>query len=419
MNGELLRLVESIERNRDIAREDVLSAIESALASACRKSRQSEEEINVTIDRETGEISAEAEGEKLDISTAELGRIAAQSAKQVMIQKIREAESEVVFDSFKDRSRTITSGSVVRTEGGTVVVKLGKTEAFLPDYEQVPSERYYPGDRIRVMILDVRKAGNKVKIIVSRTHPDFVIKLFEAEIPEIQEGVVEIKDIAREPGKRSKVAVFSSNPKCDSVGACLGVRGMRVRNIINELRDEKLDIIRWNEDLGEYVKSALRPAQVNKMVLNSNRKHAVVLVDLDQLSIAIGKGGQNVRLASKLVGWEIDVMTTEEYEKRLALEVENIQNLPGVGEKLMKSLLESGYDSLAAIATADPDRLAEIKGLGKKSAAQLIEAAREVAPKQGDQTRKAEKTNYAEEKAPAGNGEATEKDEKAEQEDKS
>ncbi len=285
-----------------------------------------------------------------------------------------------------------------------MVVKLGKSEAFLPDYEQVPSERYYPGDRIRVMILDVRKAGNKVKIIISRTHPDFVRKLFEGEIPEIQEGVVEIKDIAREPGKRSKVAVFSSNPKCDSVGACLGVRGMRVRNIISELRDEKLDIIRWNEDTGEYIKSALRPAQVNRMVLNENRKHCVVLVDLDQLSIAIGKGGQNVRLASKLVGWEIDVMTMEEYEKRLAIEVENIRNLPGVGDRLMKTLLESGYDSIAAIAAADLDRISQLKGLGKKSAEQLIGAARTAHPRQEEQTsrtRKAEREEQAEKKADA------------------
>ena len=375
MNGELLKLVESIQRDRDIAMDDVLSAIESALASACRKSLHIEEEVTVSIDRETGEISAHTADDDTEIPTAELGRIAAQTAKQVMIQKIREAESEVVFDGFKDRNRTIATGSVIRTEGSTVVLKLGKTEAFLPDYEQVSSERYYPGDRIRVLILDVRKSGNKVKIIVSRTHPDLVRRLFESEIPEIQDQVVEIKGIAREPGRRSKIAVYSSNPKCDCVGACLGVRGMRIRNIISELREEKLDIIRWSEDAAEYIKSSLKPAQVTRMMLNEHRKHGVVLVAPDQLSIAIGKGGQNVRLASKLVGWEIDVMTPEECEKKLMVERDKMLKLPGVGEKLIKTLMESGYSSLASVADAEAEDLSSIQGVGKKTAERLVAGA--------------------------------------------
>lgn len=370
-----MRLVESIQRDRDIAMEDVLSAIESALASACRKSLRMEGEVSISIDRETGEISAHAVDDDTEIPTAELGRIAAQTAKQVMMQKIREAESEVVFDGFKDRNRTIATGSVLRTEGSTVVLKLGKTEAYLPDYEQVSSERYYPGDRIRILILDVRKAGNKVKIIVSRTHPEFVRKLFEAEIPEIQEKIVEIKNIAREPGKRSKLAVFSSNPKCDCVGACLGIRGMRIRNIISELREEKIDIIRWSEDTGEYIKSALKPAQVSRTTLSKKRKHGVVLVEPDQLSIAIGKGGQNVRLASKLVGWEIDVMTPEECEKKLVVEREKMLKLPGVGEKLLKTLMESGYDSVASVAETEIEDLSSINGVGEKTAKRIIAGA--------------------------------------------
>lgn len=390
MNGELLRLVKNIQRDRDIAMEDVLSAIETALASACRKSLHIDGEVSVAIDRETGEISAHAVDDDTDISTADLGRIAAQTTKQVMMQKIREAESGVIFENFKDKHRTIATGSVLRTEGSTVVIKLSKTEAFLPDYEQVSFDRYYPGDRIRVLILDVRKSGNKVKIIVSRTHPDLVRKLFESEIPEIQEGVVEIKDLVREPGRRSKIAVYSSNPKCDCVGACLGIRGMRVRNIINELREEKLDIIRWSEDAGEYIKSALKPAQINRMVLNEKRKHCVVLINPDQLSIAIGKGGQNVRLASKLVGWEIDVMTQEEYEKKLMTERENMLTLPGIGEKLLTVLMEAGYTSVEAVREAEIEELSEIKGVSEKKAKQLISGASSLLSKTG---RKPEKNS--------------------------
>ena len=202
-----------------------------------------------------------------------------------------------------------------------------------------------------------------------------VRRLFESEIPEIQDKVVEIRGIAREPGRRSKIAVYSSNPKCDCVGACLGVRGMRIRNIINELREEKLDIIRWSEDAGEYIKSSLKPAQVTRMMLNESRKHGVVLVEPDQLSIAIGKGGQNVRLASKLVGWEIDVMTPEECEKKLVVERDKMLKLPGVGEKLLKALMESGYASLASVADAQVEELSAIKGVAKKTAERLVAAA--------------------------------------------
>ena len=199
--------------------------------------------------------------------------------------------------------------------------------------------------------------------------------MFESEIPEIQEGVVVIKDLVREPGRRSKIAVYSSNPKCDCVGACLGIRGMRVRNIINELREEKLDIIRWSEDANEYIKSALKPAQVNRMVLNEKRKHCVVLISPDQLSIAIGKGGQNVRLASKLVGWEIDVMIQEEYEKKLMAERKKLLNLPGIGEKLLTVLMKAGYTSLETVREAEIEALSEIRGVSGKKAKQLISGA--------------------------------------------
>ncbi len=227
-----------------------------------------------------------------------------------------------------------------------------------------------------------------MKIIVSRTHPDLVRRLFESEIPEIQDQVVEIKGIAREPGRRSKIAVYSSNAKCDSVGACLGVRGMRIRNIINELREEKLDIIRWSEDAAEYIKSSLKPAQVTRMMLNERRKHGVVLVEPDQLSIAIGKGGQNVRLASKLVGWEIDVMTPEECEKRLMVERDKMLKLPGVGEKLLKTLMEAGYDSVAAVADAEVEDLSAIKGVAKKTAERLVAGALAMLSESGRKSRK-------------------------------
>ncbi|KPJ53183.1 MAG: hypothetical protein AMS16_05575, partial [Planctomycetes bacterium DG_58] len=309
MNGELLRLVDAIHRDKNIDRDILLEGIEQALASAARKVYGSEE-ITVTIDRETGDISA-LDGDT-PIDPVSLGRIAAQTAKQVMIQKIREAERDVIFEEYQDRKGQLVTGTVQRFEGGSLIVNLGKTEGILPRGEQIPGEVYQPGDRIRVLVLDVRKVGPRVKIILSRTHPDLIRRLFELEVPEVSEKIIEIKDLSREAGQRTKIAVSSIDSKVDCVGACVGVRGSRIKNIVDELNGEKIDIVRWNESPEVLIMAALKPAEISSIDLDPENMRARVIVPEDQLSLAIGKKGQNVRLASKLSSWELDIVSEAE-----------------------------------------------------------------------------------------------------------
>ncbi len=318
MNGEVLRLVRSLHREKDIDEEIVFQGIEAALLSAARKYFGSEEELSITIDRETGQVIA-MEGTQ-QINPSELGRIAAQTAKQVMIQKIREAECDSITRDFSNRLMTLISGAVQRFEGPNIIVNLGRTEGFLPRSEQLPNESYHVGERIRCLILDVKAVGTKVRVLLSRSHADLVRKLFDMEVPEVAENIVVIKAIAREAGYRTKIAVYSTDPKVDCVGACVGVQGTRIKSIVDELNGEKIDIIRWSDSPEMLISNTLKPAEIAAIELDYDTRHAFVIVPEEQLSLAIGRRGQNVRLAAKLNGWEIDIKTQAEYDSELATE---------------------------------------------------------------------------------------------------
>ncbi|MBI1852427.1 MAG: transcription termination/antitermination protein NusA [Planctomycetes bacterium] len=316
MNGELLRNIVAIAQEKDIDKEVLFESIESALLTAVKKKLGNAEDITVQIDRESGEIKVLEGGSR--IIPIDLGRIAAQTAKQVIIQKIRDAESDGVLREYTTRDHSIVTGTIQRFEGMNLIINLGKTEAVLPKLEQVRGETYHIGDRVRAYVLEVKKAGPKVRIVLSRTHPDFIKRLFEVEVPEIAERIIEIKKLVREPGYRTKIAVSSTDLKIDCVGACVGVRGQRIKNIIDELNGEKIDIIRWNDDPEMLIANALKPAAVTRITLEEERRSALVIVEEDQLSLAIGKRGQNVRLASKLCGWDLDIVTQKELDERQA-----------------------------------------------------------------------------------------------------
>jgi N utilization substance protein A len=383
MNSELLTILDSIEREKGIEKETLFKAIEAALQSAVKKIIDKDAEMaEVNIDRETGEIKILSGGK--EITSEEFGRIAAQTAKQVIIQKIREAEREVIYDDYHNRVGGIVSGTVHRFVKGDIIIDLGKTEAVLPRKEQIPRERYRQGERVRGYVLEVTKTTRGPEIILSRAHSGFIKKMFELEVPEIAEGIVEIKAIAREPGARCKMAVYSKDDKIDAVGACVGMRGNRVKNIVRELHGERIDVIRWNDELREYVKSSLSPAEVTKINIDKEANRIEIIVKDDQLSLAIGKHGQNVRIASKLVGYEIDIRgVTKAPEKEApgkkaaAPKAPTILTLEGVGKKLRDTLLEAGYDTVEKVAGATVKDLTAFKGIGKKGAEKIIDSAKE------------------------------------------
>ena len=310
--SELLRLADTLHREKDIAIESVFQGIEAALLSAARKHLGASDELVVSIDRQTGQLYA-MDGNR-EIAPSELGRIAAQTAKQVMIQKIREAERDSISKDFADRVHTLVTGTVQRFEGPNIVVTLHRTEGFLPRSEQLFNEVYHVGERLRAMVLEVRSVGTRVRVVLSRSHPDFVKQLFELEVPEVAEGLVEISAIAREPGYRTKIAVRSLDPRVDCVGACVGVQGSRIKTIVDELNGEKIDIVRWSDELDLLIANTLKPAEIQSIDLDEENRHALIMVPDDQLSLAIGKRGQNVRLAAKLTGWDIDIKSIEKLE---------------------------------------------------------------------------------------------------------
>jgi N utilization substance protein A len=317
---ELLRLVDAIHRERNIDKEQLFQGLEHALLTAARKRYGEEAEVFVDIDRETGAITVVGPGgKKMDL--AELGRIAAQTAKQVYGQILREAEREVIFSEYDRFQRALVTGTVYRMDGTAVIVNLGKTEGYLPKHEQVRGETYRIGDRILCYVVEVKKIANRVKIILSRSHPDMLRRLFEREIPEVADGVVEIVALVREAGYKTKVAASSLDAKVDPIGACVGVRGTRIKNIIDELGGEKIDIIKWSDEPEVLIVNALKPAQINSITLYEGSKKALVVVDEDQLSLAIGKKGANVRLASKLTGWDIDIMSEAEAKEKGVFDV--------------------------------------------------------------------------------------------------
>lgn len=314
-SADILRYIDSIARDKEIDKESLIQGIEQAMAQALAR-KYGVDDVELAIDRDSGEIEC-----NYDVSMEEQGRIFAMSVKQAIMTRVREAERDVIYDEFEQKLGEIQSGTIQRFEGDTVIVNLGRNiEGILPRAEKVRSESYNVGERIRAMILEVKKVGPRVKVILSRAHRDLVRALFELEVPEISDGTIQIRRIEREPGYRTKLAVDSTDSKVDCVGACVGVRGTRIKSIIDELNGERIDIIRWNDDPQALIANALKPAEVAHIELDPASRKALVLVNEDQQSLAIGRKGQNVRLASKLTGWDIDIMTQAELARSVEAE---------------------------------------------------------------------------------------------------
>jgi N utilization substance protein A len=372
--SELLRIIDTIHRDKNIEKEVVFQAIEAALVSAAKKQYGEDQEIVVAIDRADGSISGTHNGAPLDEGET-LGRIVAQTAKQVIIQKVREAERDALYDEYDKEKGQLVTGVVQRYEGGAATVSLQNCEAILPRSEQIPGETHHANERVRATVFEVKKAGSRVKVILSRTRPALVGRLFEQEIPEIADGVIQIRAMAREPGYRSKVAVSSSDQRVDCVGACVGVRGNRIKNIVDELAGERIDIVRWNDDMQVLIPNALQPAEVEEVILCSMLGRAIVLVREDQLSLAIGRRGQNVRLASKLCGWDIEIMTREELDEQIERAVAGFSALEGVDENLSEKLVGEGFLSYDDLSVIEPDALMEMGELTMEQVDQIVAQA--------------------------------------------
>jgi N utilization substance protein A len=408
MNSELLAVAEYMERERGIDRETLLSAVESALLSASKKSFSQAQDIRIMIDRKTCDVRAfsqlhvvqevkdkinelsyaaaqivkpgSAIGDivEIEVTPKDFGRIAAQTAKQAILHKIRQVEKDKVFEEYKDRRGDIISGTVRRFERSDVMVDLGRAEAVLPAKERVPTEQYAAGDRIRALVMNIENAPNGTQITLSRSHPDFVRRLFELEVSEINDKTVEIKAIAREAGYRSKIAVISNDAKVDPVGACVGLKGIRVKNIVRELSGEKIDIVRWSDDVKTFVTNALAPAKLIRLTVDESMRTVNIIVDSDQLSLAIGKKGQNARLTAKLTGWKIDIQKEESdvsFEEKVAQAVATLAALEGIGEENAERLVQSGFLSLEGILAADMEDLEAIEGITPEVALRIREAA--------------------------------------------
>ena len=407
--SDIKRVVEQVSRDKGIDREVLIRALEEALRSAARKKFGNKLDIEVQYNDESGEIEvfqfkdvAEVvtepafeisleEGRKLDpdcevgdslgtkMDTSTFGRIAAQSAKQVIIQKMKDAEKDAVYANFIDRKGEIINGIVQRIDRGDIVVNLGQTDGIVPVREQVPRESYRRGDRIRAYILDVLHESRGPQIVLSRTHPDFLMDLFRTEVPEISEGIVNIMGASREPGVRAKIAVASNNSDIDPVGACVGMKGSRVQNVVQELRGEKIDIIPWHMDPAKFVCNSLAPAEISRVIIDESNNLMEVIVPDEFLSIAIGKKGQNVRLASKLTGWHLDVKSETRYNEAMQTGYDSLVALPGVGISLADALYESGFYSAEEISEANLEDLVQIRGIGEEKAVKLLEAAEQAA----------------------------------------
>jgi N utilization substance protein A len=385
---DLLDIIDKMHREKNIPKEVIFEGIQAAVQMATERHYGTDEDIVVTIDRDSGEIKAK-KGE-LVVEPELLGRIAAQSAKQMMIQKIREAECNAVFDEYAAMKGDLVQGTVQRFEGGAATVTVGKSESILPKSEQIPGETHHVNERVKAVILDVRKVGHRVKIILSRTHPDFVRRLFENEIPEIADRTIEIKAIAREAGYRTKIAVSSIDLKVDCVGACVGVRGSRIKNIVDELGGERIDIVRWNDSLQVMIPNALQPASIEEVFLYARLGRAIVLVKEDQLSLAIGRRGQNVRLASKLVGWDIEIMTHDEYNDGIDRAVNWFNALPGMTTEMVEALITEGFLSYTDLTFLDAAGLMEIIPVDEETGDEMIACAEEWAEEAEEQARQAE-----------------------------
>jgi N utilization substance protein A len=420
MATELMRIIEQVSRQRGVDKSVLIKAIEDAVKVAVRKRFGPDRDIEVNFNEELGEVEifefkevvenvtdpqrqislkealeldpevqvGDSLGVKMDTNT--LGRIAAQAAKQVIMQRFREAERDIIYDDFKDRKGEIVNGIVQRIERGSIIVNLGRTEAELPPEEQMPNESYKQGDRIRGYIIEVKHYSRGPQIILSRTHPDFVKALFENEVPEISEGIVEIVQVAREPGSRTKIAVRSKDPDVDPVGACVGLKGRRVQAVVQELRGEKIDIVPWSPDPAKFVCNALAPAEIVRVIVDEANKSMEVVVPDDQLSLAIGKKGQNVRLAAKLTGWNLDVISESRYNQALKKGFESLLSLEHVDLKLATDLYDKGYGSAFELANADEESLLKIEGMTPEKARLIIEEAKEYVAKKEQEASESE-----------------------------
>lgn len=376
--NDLLRIVDSMHREKNIEKEIVFRAIESALVTAARKHYGEESIIEFHIDREKGEIDGNCDGNRLEYEEV-IGRIGAQTAKQVIIQKLREAERDALMEEFEAQINELVSGIVQRNDGGVTTVSVGPVEAILPRSEQIPKETFHSNQRVEAIVTEVRAQGSRVKVVLSRTRPHLVRRLFEQEIPEIAEGIIEIKGVSREPGHRSKVAVTSEDQQVDCVGACVGVRGSRIRTIKDELSGEQIDIVRWDPDPQTLISNALKPAEVDEVILCQMLGRAIVLVRDEHLSLAIGKRGQNVRLASKLVEWDIEIMTQEELESQIEKAVSGFSRIEGVSDDLANQLVGEGYLSYDDLSVIEPSDLMEMGGLTEEQADEIVLRAEELA----------------------------------------
>jgi N utilization substance protein A len=411
---ELKRLIEQMGKDKGINKDIITGALEAAMLTAASKKLGQNVDIEAHYNDETGEIevfqfktvvdkvvdhetqiSKEEAREKLDegaepgdslgmkIETSSFGRIAVQMAKQIIIQRVKDAECDNIYEEYKDRKGELVNGFVQRFEGGNIIVNLGRAEGVVPPTEQIHRETYKRGERIRSYIIDVKKNSKGPQIIMSRTHPAFLKALFEVEVPEISEGLIDIVNVAREPGKRGKIAVRSKDKDIDPVGACVGMRGSRVQSVVQELRGEKIDIIPFSEDAAKYVSSSLSPAKVSRVFIDDDNRTMTVIVPDDQLSLAIGKNGQNVRLAVKLTGWNIDMksetMAVAKQEEQEGQEKQSeLTKITGIGPSMAEKLFNKGIKSIAMLAVAEPEILSSIPGISEKAAQQWIETAGQI-----------------------------------------
>jgi N utilization substance protein A len=408
MNAEFIAMLDYLERERGIKREILIEAVSNALLSASKKSVGASRDLHIDIDPKTGEIRALAnllvvetvtnpqdeialdkarrmkadavvgEAVEVEVTPKNFGRIAAQTAKQAMMQRIRQVEKEMIYEEFKDRAGEIVSGTVRRFDRSDVILDLGKFEAIMPQRERVVVEDYNVGDRLRAYVVAVENGIRGPEIIISRSHPDFVRRLFGLEVSEIADGSVERRGLAREAGYRTKIAVFSDNPKVDPVGACVGMRGSRVKNIVRELNNEKVDIIRWSSDPKEFVLEALKPAKVKNLVFDLEKKSATISVDEDQLSLAIGKKGQNARLTSRLTGWEINIEkeapSTTAVEQKVAHAAQTLATSLPITEEQAMTLVKMGFTNLEGLRDAEMQDLVDILGVEEEKAREIYEA---------------------------------------------
>lgn len=378
-NADIPRIADAIARDKNIEREQVFVDMEQAIASGLRKHFNTEDtaEFTVTVDRTSGDISVARAGTVIPLST--MGRIGAQTVKQVMIQLIRQDERGSIYEEYKDRVGQITTGTISRIEGNTIIVSLGRSEGIMPRSEQIPGEQHAVGERIQALVTEVRDTPSQIKIILSRSHPELIRRLFEREVPEVQERTIEIKALAREPGFRTKIAVSSIDSKVDAVGACVGVRGSRIKNIVEELGGEKIDIVRWNESSQILITNSLKPAEVAEVSLCFELGRATVIVNEDQLSLAIGKRGQNVRLAARLTGWDVDILTPVEFKKNITRLDATLKSVEGVTQEMADKIIALGLIDVRDVEEVGEEPLVNEVGMTEEQAEQVVDKAIEEA----------------------------------------